>query len=75
MSQTLNNNESDNQLIDALGGSVAVARMCGVSSQAVSQWRKNGIPRPWKMILETKKSEQSNPEEESHEPARTPQAN
>lgn len=33
------------QIIDALGGTAEVARLCEVSSQAVSQWRSNGIPR------------------------------
>jgi DNA-binding transcriptional regulator YdaS (Cro superfamily) len=32
------------QIIDALGGSTAVADICGVKSQAVSQWRRRGIP-------------------------------
>lgn len=30
--------------IDILGGSAAVARLCQVRSQAVSQWRRRGIP-------------------------------
>lgn len=36
-----------NRIIDALGGTAAVARLCEVNSQAVSQWRRNGIPKPW----------------------------
>lgn len=32
-------------LIDALGGTKAVADICEVSSQAVSQWRADGIPK------------------------------
>lgn len=32
------------KLIDELGGTGAVARLCRVHSQAVSQWRRNGIP-------------------------------
>jgi hypothetical protein len=34
----------DSALIDKLGGSGAVARLCGVTSQAVSVWRRKGIP-------------------------------
>jgi hypothetical protein len=45
-------NTKDSSLIDELGGTVAVAAHCGVRSQAVSQWRKKGIPRPWKIVLE-----------------------
>lgn len=35
----------DDEIIDALGGTCVVARLCEVSPSAVSQWRKNGIPR------------------------------
>lgn len=34
-----------NHIIAALGGSGKVAELCEVSSQAVSQWKKNGIPK------------------------------
>ncbi len=30
--------------ITALGGTTKVAKVCGVNSQAVSQWRRNSIP-------------------------------
>ena len=40
-------NGEANRIIDALGGTSAVAKLCEVNSQAVSQWRRNGIPRPW----------------------------
>jgi hypothetical protein len=42
-----NYDEEANRIIDALGGTAAVARLCEVNSQAVSQWRRNGIPKPW----------------------------
>jgi len=32
-------------LIDFLGGTSVVAELCEVRSQAVSQWRRTGIPR------------------------------
>jgi hypothetical protein len=38
-------------LIDELGGTVAVARLCEVTSQAVTQWRRTGIPRARLMYL------------------------
>lgn len=41
-----------NDLIDSLGGTAAVARLVGVTPQAVSQWRANGIPRAWVKYLE-----------------------
>lgn len=42
----------DSVLIDALGGSVETARMCRVTSQAVSQWRRYGIPESRRMYLQ-----------------------
>jgi hypothetical protein len=38
---------SIDNVIDALGGTHAVARLTGVSPQAVSSWRKRGLP--WRM--------------------------
>jgi len=40
-----------NQVIDALGGTVAVAALCNVTKGAVSQWRENGIPEARMMYL------------------------
>lgn len=34
-----------NKIIDALGGTAAVARMCEITQPSVSEWRKQGIPR------------------------------
>jgi hypothetical protein len=39
---------NDSDLIDALGGTVALARICGLAKSSVSGWRQNGIPRPWR---------------------------
>jgi len=38
-----------NHVIDSLGGTSAVAELCGLSTGAISQWRtsKFGIPKPW----------------------------
>lgn len=41
-----------NQIIDALGGSTEVAKLCDVTVGAVSQWRHDGIPRARLMFLE-----------------------
>jgi DNA-binding transcriptional regulator YdaS (Cro superfamily) len=35
---------TDSAIIDLLGGTNKVAKMCKVASTAVTQWRKNGIP-------------------------------
>lgn len=42
----------DSGLIDALGGTVAAARLFDVTPQAVSHWRRHGIPKPRRMYLE-----------------------
>ena len=44
-------NHDDSLLIDALGGTTSVADLCEVEPQAVSQWRKNGIPHSRLMYL------------------------
>jgi DNA-binding transcriptional regulator YdaS (Cro superfamily) len=38
------------EIIDCLGGTFAVAKICQISPPAVSQWRNNGIPQD-KMIF------------------------
>ena len=45
------------KIIDKLGGTVAVARLCRVSSQAVSKWRTYGIPESRFMYLQLLKPE------------------
>ncbi|PIT26685.1 Cro/CI family transcriptional regulator [Snodgrassella alvi] len=35
----------DNEFIDALGGVTKVAKICGITRGAVSQWRQRGIPK------------------------------
>lgn len=46
-----------NRVIDALGGTAAVASLCEVNTQAVSQWRRNGIPRARLQFLRLLKPE------------------
>ncbi len=40
-----------NHIIDSLGGTNEVARICQVTAQAVSQWRTDGIPHARLMYL------------------------
>lgn len=42
----------DSEIIDALGGTVAVARLCKVKPPSVSDWRKEGIPPARRMYLQ-----------------------
>lgn len=37
--------EASGQLIDALGGTNTVSRLCDISSSAVAQWRTTGVPK------------------------------
>lgn len=43
--------ELSKEVISALGGTTEVSRICVVQSAAVSQWKKNGIPRARLMFL------------------------
>jgi hypothetical protein len=51
---TIRSMEHDNhsKIIDALGGTTKVARLCGVESQAVSKWRREGIPQARLLFLQ-----------------------
>ncbi len=44
-------NEPATQIIDALGGTAAVARMFDLSMPSVSDWKKTGIPKARMMYL------------------------
>lgn len=44
-------NINPDKMIELLGGTNAVAKMCEVSPGAVSQWRINGIPKGHRVIL------------------------
>lgn len=39
------------EIIDAIGGTTAVAQLCEVTAGAVSQWRISGIPKARLMFL------------------------
>ena len=38
-------------VIEALGGPTAVAKLCDVTVQAVSQWKDSGIPKARRQYL------------------------
>ncbi len=40
------------QVIDVLGGTAEVARLCQVAMPSVSDWKKEGIPRARMMFLQ-----------------------
>ena len=42
---------TEHALLQLLGGTVKVAKMCEVEPAAVSQWKKNGIPREQLLFL------------------------
>jgi hypothetical protein len=48
----------DAALIEAIGGTSAVARECEVTHSAVSQWKTQGIPLPWWKFLQLRFPEQ-----------------
>lgn len=39
------------RVIEALGGTVAVARICGIKQPSVSGWKKHGIPQAREQYL------------------------
>jgi len=47
----MSTHQSPHEVIDALGGTTEVARLCDVEPQAVSQWRHRGIPPARLMYL------------------------
>lgn len=56
--------KTTNEIIDSLGGTVAVSELCGITTGAVSQWRtsKNGIPKPWLLFFKERNPELFAPE-------------
>ena len=39
------------KVIDRIGGTSEVARLCEIKPPSVSEWRKAGIPKPWLKFL------------------------
>lgn len=42
----------DSEIIDRLGGTLAVANLCKIKPPSVSDWRKKGIPKARRQFLE-----------------------
>ena len=57
--------KTDSEIIDALGGTSAVARLCQVARQAVSNWRKEGIPDARRMYLKAVRPDVFGPAEKA----------
>jgi len=51
---------TESTMIELLGGTNKVARMCKVASTAVTQWRKNGIPHGKLILLAARIEKESN---------------
>ena len=51
---------TDTAIIDLLGGTGKVAKMCDVAPAAVSQWRVRGIPADKYMVLGARIEKESN---------------
>jgi hypothetical protein len=41
----------DSKIIDALGGTAEVARICKIKPPSVSEWRREGIPNARRQYL------------------------
>jgi DNA-binding transcriptional regulator YdaS (Cro superfamily) len=48
------------EIIDILGGTTKVAKMCGISPSAVSQWRVAGVPQEKLIFLAAQLEKHSN---------------
>ena len=51
---------TDSAIIDLLGGTAKVARMCKIDNAAVSNWRVRGIPADKYMFLGARIEKESN---------------
>jgi DNA-binding transcriptional regulator YdaS (Cro superfamily) len=60
MNKTVNNlTFSDSMLIDLLGGTGKVAKMCKVAPAAVAQWRLRGLPHGQLIFLAARLEQES----------------
>ena len=39
------------RVVTELGGTNALASLCGVRPSSVSDWKRTGVPRPWVLYL------------------------
>jgi hypothetical protein len=53
----MDKNLTADEIIDALGGTSEVARLCEVKDPSVSQWRRHGIPNYRLMYLKAVRPE------------------
>lgn len=60
----LSSGMDSNLVIERLGGPTAVAQLCDITPQAVSQWRTNGIPKSWIKYLRAVRPEVFGPDSE-----------
>lgn len=58
-----------NKIIDALGGTAAVAKLCDVRPPSVSEWRLSGIPRAREQFLRLLRPDVFGEAEKSTRPA------
>lgn len=58
------------QVIDRMGGSTEVARLCRIRPQAVSQWRRYGIPQAREDFLRLLKPKAFDGQPQAAEPAK-----
>jgi len=50
--------KTDSEIIDAFGGNQEVAKICSPTlPEVVSGWRKRGIPRAWRAVLQLNRPE------------------
>lgn len=62
-------------VIDSLGGTTAVARLCDIQPPSVSEWRRKGIPKPWmKFLRATRPDVFGTFDERSKQPPHPPEA-
>ena len=43
--------ELSDRVVSHLGGTNALASVCGVRPSSVSDWKRTGVPRPWVLYL------------------------
>lgn len=60
---------TDSEIIDRLGGTSEVARICQIKPPSVSEWRATGIPSARRQYLELLRPEVFGPEGSSDRPA------
>lgn len=48
----MDENSPDSEIIDQLGGTAEVARLCRIKPPSVSEWRRTGIPDARRQYLE-----------------------